>query len=554
MMILSRQPGGRPNAAIMRVLSGLLLVCGLVLVAPRSSLARDRSAAGFVDSGTVTFATVGGAADLDPASIVTAAANVTITANMDEGLVTFDGSNIDKFVPLLASSWQANADSSVWTFHLQHGVKFHTGRCCMTADDVKYNIARTILANLAGAYIFGRYMTKPMKQIKVVDPYTVAFDLGKPQYTFINALASKNAGLILDSQAIKAHATKADPWAHNWVTDHDAGTGPYVLKEWRRNIQETLVRFPDYWRGWSRRHFSTVLVREIPEDGTRRALLERGQADLTFGLTPETNQAMSKESSVKVVSAYATEVDYIAMTQAGPLASPLARQALSYAFDYNAFLQAGYRGLAHRLYGPLASTLKGYDPNTFHYQTDLNKAKALWLQAGVPSGTTLTYMFQSGASWEKLAGQVLQAQLAQIGINLTLQGVTQEAQGSMYFGNTPPSKRPNLMAYAWWPDYNDAYDMCWVMVDSAAAGPAGANIGYYHNKQVDALLDKLRVDDPASVLRDAHALQDITGRVDPAAMWIGEPAEVTVMAHNLQGYVPNALDIQVYSFYPMYRS
>ena len=150
-----------------------------------------------------------------------------MTANIAEDLVTYKGSNVDQFVPQLATSWSANANKSVWTFHLRHGVRFHTGRCCMTADDVKYSIARTVAGRARRVvYLRPLHDADPLKQIKVVDPYTVEFDLGRPQYTFINAIASKNAGLILDSQAVKAHATKSDPWAHNWVTDHDAGTGP----------------------------------------------------------------------------------------------------------------------------------------------------------------------------------------------------------------------------------------------------------------------------------------------------------------------------------------
>lgn len=536
-----------------RILLCSLLCCSLTLLAPRSSFAQSH-ASSFVNSGTVTFATGGGVADLDPASIVTAAANVAVTANIAETLVTYDGSNVNRFVPLLATSWSANANKSVWTFHLRHGVKFHTGRCCMTADDVKYNIARTVLAGLAGAYIFGRYLTNPMKQIRVLAPYTVEFDLGRPQYTFINAIASKNAGLVLDSRAVKAHTTKGDPWAHNWVTAHDAGTGAYVLQRWQHNVQETLVRFPAYWRGWSGRHFSTVLMREIPETSTRRELLEKGQADLTFALTPQDALAMRSNHAVKITAPYGTEVDYVAMTQYGPLASPLARQALSYAFNYDAALTAAYHGYARRGYGPLASILKGYDARMFHYHTDMARAKALLQKAGVKPGTTLTYMFVTGYPWERTAGLILQAQLAQLGLNVTLQGVNQATQGSVYFGNTPPSKRPNLMAYAWWPDYNDSWDECVVMVASTSAGANGANIGFYQNKQVDALLTDMKYAAPEKIVSDAHKLQDITSRVDPAAIWVAEPAQVTVLTHNLQGYVFNPLDVQVYSFYPMYRS
>ena len=59
---------------------------------------------------------------------------------------------------------------------------------------------------------------------------------------------------------------------------------------------------------------------------------------------------------------------------------------------------------------------------------------------------------------------------------------------------------------------------------------------------------------PEKLTSDARMLQDVTSRVDPAAIWTAEPAQVTVLAHNLQGYVFNPLDVQVYSFYPMYRS
>jgi peptide/nickel transport system substrate-binding protein len=424
----------------------------------------------------------------------------------------------------------------------------------MTADDVKFNIARDVQANLAGAYIFGRYLTNPQKQIKVIDPYTVEFDLGKPQYTFINALASKNSGTILDSLVIKKHETKADPWAHNWVTNNDIGTGPYILQQWQHNVQETLVRFPNYWHGWNGKHFSKVLIQEIPETNTRRELLERGQADITFALTPQDDQALTTNPAVRVTAPYGTEIGYIAMNEYGPLASPLARQALSYAFNYNAFLTAAYHGFAKRGYGPLASILTGFDPNVFKYNTDLNKAKQLLQQAGVAPGTTLSYMYVSGYPDEKLAGLVLQAQLAQIGIKVTLQGVDQATQGSVYFGDSPASKRPNLMVYAWWPDYDDAWDECIPMIASYSAGSAGANMGFYKNTQVDALLANMKSAEPARVTADAKKIQDITSRVDPPAIWLAEPAQTTILAHNLQGYVFNPLDVQVYSFYPMYRS
>jgi peptide/nickel transport system substrate-binding protein len=546
--------GGSLRGRTARLLGVGTLLTGLIVLAPLApggALAQRRAAASFVDSGTLTMVSDGTAADLDPASNELAASD-NLAINIDETLVAPDGSSIDRFKPLLATSWSANANKSVWTFSLRHGVRFHTGRCCMTADDVKYNLVRVQKAGLTNSYVLARFISDPDKQIQVTNPYTIRFNLGRPQPIFVDALGQEYAELILDSQALKAHATKSDPWAHLWATDHDAGTGPYTIQSWARGQQTVLARFPAYWGGWSGRHFSKAIVRTLPESSTRRELLERGQADLTFDLTPQDYQALSQERGVKLSAPYGTEVVYIAMTESGPLASPYARQALSYAFDYNAFLAAAYHGYARRAYGPIPSVLLGYDPHMFHYQTDLAKAKALLQKAGVPPGTTLTYVTSPTTS-ERTAGLILQAQLAQIGINLKVQVLDEAAFNSIFYGTEPASKRPNLMPFGWWPDYNDPYDEAVTLVASYEAGSAGANAGYYHNSQVDALLARMKNANPETLVSAAYTLQDITGRQDPPSIWIAEPAEVTILNKNVQGYVFNPLVLQTYQFYPMYR-
>jgi peptide/nickel transport system substrate-binding protein len=459
-----------------------------------------------------------------------------------------------RFKPVLATSWSSNANKSVWTFQLRHGVKFHTGRCCMTSDDVKYSLARTMLAGMTNTFGLARFMSKPLQQIKTRGAYTVEFDLGRPQPLFVDQLSSLYMSLILDSKALKAHATKSDPWAHNWAEFHDAGTGPYTIQSWQHGQQVTLVRFPDYWGGWSGKHFSKVVVRSVPEEATRRELVERGQADLVGVLTPQDYDQLSHNSRVRVVLGPTTQVNFLVMTEAGPLASPYARQALSYAFPYNAYLQAAYRShYAKRAYGPLASTLLGYDPHMFHYQTDLNKAKALLAKAGVKPGTTLTFTYVSGLQNFQIAGELLQAQLQQLGINLKLQVLDETTFDNIAYGNTPPSKRPNLMDNRWWPDFNDPYDEANTLINSADAGSTGANFGFYHNKQADALLAAMKTADQEALVNDAAKLQDITSRQDPPAIWTDEPAQTLVLARSLKGLVINPVEIEAYDFYRMHR-
>ena len=488
--------------------------------------------------------------DIDPANNEVAGSDV-IARSVAEPLVAPDGASMTRFKPVLATSWKTNADKSTWTVYLRHGVKFHTGRCCMTAEDVTYSLARTMLAGLVNSFGLARFMAKPMKQITIVNPYTVEFDLGRPQPLFIDQLSSLYMSLILDSRALKAHEKKHD-WGHAWATDHDAGTGPYVIQSWIHNQQVVLTRFPGYWGGWSGRHFSKVIVRTVPETSTRRELVERGQADLTFDLTPEDNLALSHNPAVRVIAPYGTEVDFIYMTEAGPLASTYARQALSYAFNYDAVIKGVFKGYARRAYGCLPSTMLGYDPNQFHYHTDLNKARELLQKAGVKPGTTLTYATYNSIG--NKIGLILQAQLAQLGLNLKMQQLTEAAfTTGILYSSLPANKRPNLMAWAWWPDFNDPYDECNILLNSASAGSAGANAGFYHNKQVDALLNKMKNASGEELISLAHQMQEVAA-LDPPAIWTDEPAKVTVMVKSLRGYVFNPVELDTYDFYSMYRS
>ncbi len=109
------------------------------------------------------------------------------------------------------------------------------------------------------------------------------------------------------------------------------------------------------------------------------------------------------------------------------------------------------------------------------------------------------------------------------------------------------------MAYAWYPDYSDPYNMLAPLIASASAGANGANAGFYHNAQVDALLKRMKNASGGDVVSAAHAVQDLTGRVDPPAIWVSAPLEVTVAAASLQGFMPNPLAVRLYYFYGMHR-
>ena len=95
------------------------------------------------------------------------------------------------------------------------------------------------------------------------------------------------------------------------------------------------------------------------------------------------------------------------------------RQGFSYAFPYDEVSNVVYKGLMKRS-GPIADTVRGYDPDVFLYQTDLDKAKELILAGGFKEGDVFEYMVDANEETEQTVAQLFQANVQAMGFNLEL--------------------------------------------------------------------------------------------------------------------------------------
>jgi len=504
------------------------------------------------DPNTLVVAVDAFNADFDPASAYLLS-EALIWRGIYESLIRLKGDSASEVEPLLADSWESNDDASSWTFHLHPGVTFSDGTP-LDAQAVKDNYVRTITIGLGTGLIIGSFVTKPDKQIVVEDPETIRFDLAYPYPHFDVVMAAQYGTGLVSPKVFQEHSTGPTDQGHEYLLSHAIGTGPYVLDTLEPGNQVILKRNDNYWRGWDGPHFDTIIIRSIPEGSTRRQLLESGEVDIAYAGTAEDTAAVRADGSFTVGDFKNLDMTYIILGAYGPLASPEARQAMNYLFPYDDFLSTIMKDTLERANGPFPDLLFTHDPNVYLYDTDIEKAQQLLDEAGVQTGTELTYEYYTG--FGKEAGLVMQQQLEKVGLKLRLVEKEFSAMNADLTTDRPVSERANMYYWGWWPDYNDPSDYSWVIFNSDAAPSACPcyNSGYYSNKTVDDIIyDGFSQTDDEKLTSEMHEAQNIMTQQDPPIIPVGQQLDDTYFRNDIQGQVFNPLYILTWDYYALSR-
>ena len=433
------------------------IVAGLLALTPAlPALAQSRA-------DTLVVVTEEGPATLD---IHGATANVPtheVSWNVYDRLITNarkqlpDGSfsyDYTTFEPELATSWDVAPDRSSVTFHLRKDATFHDGTP-VTAKDVKWSLDRAVaVGGFPTTQMGASQMTSP-DQFTVVDDYTIKVSFPKP-----NSLELANLSVpvaqILNSTLAKSHATDKDPWALDWVGKNDAGGGAYMVASWKPGSEIDFKRF-DAWKSGPAPFFQKVVERQIASPGTRRALLEKGDADLSFNLPPKDFSELAKEGKLKVIGTPVdSELLYLDMnvTQK-PFDNPKVREAMAYAIPYDAIMSNALYGRGVKMAnGPAKVTTTDW-PQPSPYSTDLAKAKQLLAEAGYPDGfkTTIAYDVSTASTREPIA-LLVQDSLKKIGIDLSIDKVP----GADWYTKLGQKTMPlMIMSFKAWLNYPEYY-------------------------------------------------------------------------------------------------
>jgi peptide/nickel transport system substrate-binding protein len=504
-----------------------------------------------IDGGTLTIIQTGSIPDLDPQSAYDSDASAIFFGTY-EMLLRLKGSDTFEYEPMLADSWESNADQTEWSFTIADGIKFHDGTDC-DATAIAESFKRFHQMGLGPVNVITRFVASP-DDITAPDANTVMFKLSYGTDIFLAAMASQYGPLVVSPAAVEANKTADDEFAHEWFRENVVGTGPYVLDQHELGNFLRLLRFEDYHRGWEGNHFDELIFRNVEESTTRRQLMESGDADaITSTLTPEDVTQIEEAGELTVLRYDTTNADWVLFNYER-FPNPRIREAFAWAFPYDDVRNEVFQGLIVPSSGAITPTTIGYPSDGFIYTTDLAKAKELLDQEGFDYGEEIEFIISTGSALTQPLAEFYQGNLAEIGVNLKITQLEEGQFSDLMYGESPTVERPHFADWGWWPDYNDAWNEIYPNFHSASIAPNGSNALGYSNPQVDELLDKSSTLGAGQEYNDTiAAINQIMVVEDPAGAFYGSVQWYTILNPAIMGFVYNPIYINTYNVYDMYR-
>ncbi|WP_088343065.1 MULTISPECIES: ABC transporter substrate-binding protein [Rhodomicrobium] len=320
--------------------------------------------------------------------------------------------------PMLAESWNPNADGTVWTFKLRKGVKFHGGGE-MKADDVVASIDRLAdPANSSNALsVFKGTLQKG--GARKVDDYTVAFHLDSPSGNFPYLVSSDNYNAIIIPAAYAGDFEKTFN-----------GTGPFKLEKYTPKVGASFVRNEDYWgeKALPARTEFTFFADLQPQI----LALQGRQIDIINQLPALAGVALLNDPNIEIMSLKSVAHQQVHMRcDMDPFTDARVRRAVALSLDRNKLAKGLMKGRA--VVGndsPFAAAYPSADKTVAQRERNIAEAKQLMEAAGLGKGAKAKLTTERYLEIPEYA-VLIQNAVKEIGIELELSILDQ----STYYGD-----------------------------------------------------------------------------------------------------------------------
>ncbi|MEB2843949.1 ABC transporter substrate-binding protein [Endobacterium cereale] len=339
-------------------------------------------------------------------------------SNMYQKLVRANSDNPNEVTPVIAASWEADADNKVFTFKLSDQ-KFASG-AAVTAEDVAFSLQRAIKMNKSPAFIINQFgFTAENVEARIVakDEKTVTLTTETPTaISFLLFCLSANIGAIVEKKTVLENEANGD-LGNAWLQKNSAGSGPFKLQAWKasESIALTLNENGPY-----KGNLKRVIVRHVVDPSSQMLMLQKGDVDIARDLTSEQLKALQSDENVVLVRKQIASLMLISLNQNNAnLAKPQVWEAVKWALDYEG-MQKNIVPLTHAVHQSMEPAGFPGTVTDTPFKKDVEKAKALMAEAGLADGFDVTLDHYSAQPYPDLA-QAIQANLGEIGIRVKLQ-------------------------------------------------------------------------------------------------------------------------------------
>jgi peptide/nickel transport system substrate-binding protein len=327
-----------------------------------------------------------------------------IIRNVYNGLLKYKADSTE-LTGDLATSWESTPDGLTYTFKLRQDVEWQKGFGHFTANDVKASFDRIKAPETKSPFAGSISM---LKEVQVVDDYTVKLILSEPYAAFPHLLTDYRAGPIVNVKAVQQFGKDYD-----W---NPVGTGPYQFESGTPKQEAIITANDKYFGGMP--PIKKIITRTVPDINAQVIGLENGQYDV-LSIAPD-DPAIVKRLTDKgfVRTRFSRNQPGVLLMNVtvSPFDNLKVRQAIAYAVDRQQIIDLALNDVAKPWYSPVPEGYFGTTLDVPKYEHDVNKAKQLLAEAGFPNGLDVTmsvYDTQKGVS------DVLLEQLKQVGIRAT---------------------------------------------------------------------------------------------------------------------------------------
>lgn len=419
-----------------------------------------------------------------------------------------------ELIPGLAEAWELTDDGDVIELQLRQGVAFHDG-AEFNAEAVQLNIERS--RTLPEAHADVQSVSAAIGEVEVVDDYTVRLHRSEGEdlaWSLLIPRLTENIGMMISPDALDNADLDRAP----------VGAGPFRFVSFGADRVE-YERFEEYWDPDDIGVAGLTMLQPMDPEPRLNALVA-GEINIAQ-IEPEQIDA-AEDAGLEVVVQDSLVVWHLYLNHSRePLDSLEVRQAIVHAIDREAIVDVLTRGTGTATAQTFPPDYAAYNPDhgIDRYPHDPDRARELLESAGYGDGISLNFELLNRPDIVQL-GEVLQAQLGEVGIDLELDVTELAARGGWLAGDYdlilgPRSRLDPLQILA-----------------EVVAQDGNFNPGGFTTDEIQGI-----VDDAEGLLADSderlELVRELSGVVTEEGYLITIYAEATVWAHDscLEGFL-----------------